>query len=80
MPDDARIGTLGGIFTAKDWTCSEALIGKRLGHSQTRTTQRYARLDGDPMLKAANLIGSQIAAAFIAPDQYVQRLYRLSRN
>jgi len=39
------------------------VIGKLLGHSQARTTQRYAHLDADPMHKAANLIGAQIAAA-----------------
>lgn len=39
------------------------LIGKLLGHSQARTTQRYAHLDANPMHKAADLIGSQIAAA-----------------
>jgi integrase len=38
------------------------VIGKLLGHSQARTTQRYAHLDADPLRKAANLIGSQIAA------------------
>jgi integrase len=38
------------------------VIGKLLGHSQARTTQRYAHLDADPMHKAANLIGSQVAA------------------
>lgn len=43
------------------------VIGKLLGHSQARTTQRYAHLDSDPMHKAANLIGSQIAAALAAP-------------
>ena len=39
---------------------------KLLGHSQARTTQRYAHLDADPMHKAANLIGVQIAAAMNA--------------
>ena len=39
------------------------VIGKLLGHSQARTTQRYAHLDADPMHRAANLIGEQIAAA-----------------
>jgi integrase len=43
------------------------VIGKLLGHSQARTTQRYAHLDADPMHKAANLIGSQIAASLAAP-------------
>jgi integrase len=44
------------------------VIGKLLGHSQARTTQRYAHLDADPMHKAANLIGAQVAAALAAPD------------
>ena len=44
------------------------VVGKLLGHSQAGTTQRYAHLDADPLHKAANLIGSQIAAA-IAPPQ-----------
>jgi integrase len=39
------------------------VVGKLLGHTQARTTQRYAHLDADPMHKAANLIGSKIAAA-----------------
>jgi integrase len=39
------------------------VIGKLLGHSQARTTQRYAHLDADPLHKAANLIGAQIASA-----------------
>jgi integrase len=39
------------------------MIGKLLGHSQASTTQRYAHLDSDPLHKAANLIGAQIAAA-----------------
>ena len=39
------------------------VIGKLLGHSQMRTTQRYAHLDADPMHNAANLIGSRVAAA-----------------
>ncbi len=43
------------------------VIGKLLGHSQASTTQRYAHLDADPMHKAANLIGSQIAAALAPP-------------
>jgi integrase len=39
------------------------MIGKLLGHSQPATTARYAHLDADPMKRAANLIGQQIAAA-----------------
>ena len=39
------------------------IIGKLLGHSQAATTQRYAHLDADPLKRAADAIGSTIAAA-----------------
>lgn len=39
------------------------IIGKLLGHSETRTTERYAHLDNDPLRKAANSIGSTLSAA-----------------
>ncbi len=39
------------------------IIGKLLGHSQAATTARYAHLDADPMRRAAETIGSTIAAA-----------------
>src|SRR3569833_1704397 len=39
------------------------MVGKLLGHSQVRSTNRYAHLDTDPLHKSANLIGSQRAAA-----------------
>lgn len=38
------------------------VVGKLLGHSQPRTTNRYAHLDADPLHRAANLIGAQIVA------------------
>jgi integrase len=38
------------------------MIGKLLGHSQPSTTARYAHLDADPMHRAANVIGNQIAS------------------
>jgi integrase len=38
-------------------------IGTLLGHSQAATTQRYAHLAADPQRRAADLIGSQVAAA-----------------
>lgn len=34
------------------------VIGRLLGHSQAQTTQRYAHVDNDPALRAANAIGS----------------------
>jgi integrase len=39
------------------------IIGKLLGHTQASTTQRYARLDADPLRRASNTIGNTLAAA-----------------
>jgi integrase len=39
------------------------IIGKLLGHSQAATTHRYTHLDADPMKRAAETIGTTIAAA-----------------
>jgi integrase len=39
------------------------MIGKLLGHTQPVTTQRYAHLAADPMLKASELVGATIDAA-----------------
>ena len=39
------------------------IIGRLLGHTQTQTTARYAHVDADPALKAANAIGQAIGAA-----------------
>ena len=39
------------------------IIGKLLGHTESRTTERYAHLDNDPLRKAANAIGSTLSAA-----------------
>ena len=43
------------------------IIGKLLGHSQASTTQRYAHLDADPLRRASDRIGDEIAAAMAAP-------------
>lgn len=40
------------------------VIGRLLGHSQAQTTQRYAHVDADPALKAANEIGAFITTTF----------------
>ena len=37
------------------------MIGKLLGHTQVRTTARYAHLANDPFEAAANRIASRIA-------------------
>jgi integrase len=39
------------------------IIGKLLGHSQPRTTARYAHLDADPVRSASDIIGAQIESA-----------------
>lgn len=39
------------------------VIGKLLGHTQAKTTNKYAHLAVDPMKRAADLIAGQIAAA-----------------
>jgi integrase len=39
------------------------IVGKLLGHSQPQTTARYAHLDADPLRRASDLIGDQLATA-----------------
>ena len=39
------------------------IIGKLLGHTQARTTERYAHLEADPLRKASDAIGRRIADA-----------------
>jgi integrase len=39
------------------------IIGRLLGHAQAATTARYAHLDNDPLRRASETIGGQIATA-----------------
>jgi len=39
------------------------IVGKLLGHKQTRTTERYAHLEADPVRKASEAIGARIMDA-----------------
>ena len=41
------------------------MIGKLLGHTQPRTTARYAHLAADPIHEAANRIGAQLTASMV---------------
>lgn len=43
------------------------IIGKLLGHAVPATTARYAHLDNDPLRRASELIGGEIATAFGEP-------------
>jgi integrase len=49
----ASVGAGGGL--------SLLVIGKLLGHTQPRTTTRYAHISDDPLKEAANKIGNAIA-------------------
>jgi integrase len=51
----ASVGAGGGL--------SLQIIGRLLGHTQSRTTQRYAHLADDPLREATDKIGSVIAGA-----------------
>jgi integrase len=51
------------------------IIGKLLGHSQPATTARYSHLDADPMRRAADIIGNQIAAAMEGKRAEVVQLH-----
>jgi integrase len=51
----ASVGAGGGL--------SLPIIGKLLGHTQARTTQRYAHLADDPLKEATRTIGAVISGA-----------------
>lgn len=39
------------------------IVGRLLGHSDIKTTNRYSHFDADPLRRAANAVGSTLAAA-----------------
>ena len=64
-PHDARIYDLRHTFASvgAGGGLSLQIIGRLLGHTQMRTTQRYAHLADDPLREAAAKIGAAIAGA-----------------
>jgi integrase len=62
---DVRVYDLRHTFaaTGAGGGLSLPLIGRLLGHTQHRTTQRYAHLADDPLREAADKIGSAITNA-----------------
>jgi len=62
--DNLRIHDLRHTFASVGVGGSLGLpiIGKLLGHSQPKTTARYAHLDADPLKSAADQIGEQVLA------------------
>ena len=62
---DIRIYDLRHTFaaTGAGGGLSLPLIGRLLGHTQHRTTQRYAHLADDPLREAADKIASAITSA-----------------
>jgi integrase len=60
----ASVGAGGGL--------SLQIIGRLLGHTQQRTTARYAHLGDDPLREAATKIATQIAGAGKSKAEIVQ--------
>lgn len=62
---DARIYDLRHTFASvgAGEGLSLPIIGRRLGHTQTRTTQRYAHLADDPVREAVDKITTVISNA-----------------
>jgi integrase len=62
--DDLRIHDLRHSFAsfAAEAGASLQLIGKALGHTQMRTTERYAHLRDDPLNALVNEIGERVKA------------------
>ncbi len=65
LGDDARLYDLRHTFASvgAGGGLSLPIIGKLLGHTQARTTQRYSHIGDDPLKEAAEKIGAVIAGA-----------------
>ncbi len=49
------------------------IVGKLLGHTQAATTNRYAHLDADPMMRAAELVGGKLSVALQGRRERTQK-------
>jgi len=65
--NDVRIHDLRHTFASGGLLVGEglAMIGKLLGHTQVRTTARYAHLASDPVKQAATKISDRLASALL---------------
>jgi integrase len=65
LGDDAHVYSLRHSFASvgAGGGLSLPIIGKLLGHTQARTTQRYAHLANDPLKEATDKIGKVIAGS-----------------
>lgn len=63
--DGVRLHDLRHSFASVGAGASLGLpvLGKLLGHTQARTTSRYAHVDAGPLRRASDIIGGRIAAA-----------------
>ena len=73
--DDVRLHDLRHSFAsfAVQSGGSLFLVGKVLGHKQTRTTERYAHASDEPLLATAELAAQRIAHALGGPKTAVRR-------
>lgn len=63
--DDVRIHDLRHTFASLAAAQGQSLylIGKALGHVQSRTTERYAHLAADPIRQVGDVVAAQISAS-----------------
>jgi integrase len=68
--EGVRLHDLRHSFASVGASSGDSLyvIGKLLGHTQQRTTEKYAHLSDDPVRAAADRISGKIAAAMIPTD------------
>jgi integrase len=63
--DNVRIHDLRHTFASYGAAAGMGLtiVGRLLGHADVKTTNRYSHFDADPLRRAANAVGSTLAAA-----------------